>query len=287
MVRPKSPYSYANSICMSRQLFKGSYLIVEGISDKNLFQKFVDDKECKVKSFKGKDFAIKIFKILLNRNITGILLILDADFNHLENILPFNENVFYTDTHDIETMIISSEAFKIFLQEFTMKKELLNFEKRLNKNLKQILIETCIFIGYARWASFKNKWRLRFKHLDYTIFINNNDLSLNKKKFISELINNSPNVQISYFTIINEIERLRKNSEDIWMICCGHDLTEILCIGLNVIFGRFKDKLITKEEIEAVLRLTYEFRHFKMTKLYKLLKNWENNQLSYKIFPQH
>ena len=131
-----------------------------------------------------------------------------------------------------------------------------------------------------------NKWDLRFKHLDYTIFIDNNDLSLNKSKFISELMNNSSNIQIGYYTILNEIRKLKECSKDIWMICCGHDLTEILCIGLNAIFGRFEGRKIIREEIETILRLTYEFRHFKKTKLYKHLKDWENHNLSYRIFPQ-
>ena len=283
MVKPKSPYSYANQISMSRQLYKDTYVIVEGDSDAKLFNKFIDKNRCRVKDIPGKVLAIQALNILEKRKEKGILLVVDADFDHLENIKPISKNMFYTDTHDIETMIISTEAFENFLSEFTDKRKLEKFEKNKSKSLREILIEVCIALGYVRWSSLRNNWKLKFKDLDYTLFIDINSIFLRYNNFILELMKNSPRNPIPPSKIINEAKILKSHSNDPWMICCGHDLTETLKLALKNIFGYNIAKL-TRKKLEAMLRLSYEFRFFQKTKLYQDLNKWVQNNTPFIIF---
>lgn len=278
-----SPNSYANQISMSRSLYKGSYLLVEGIADEKFFKKFTHEYNCRVKGIAGKEIAIEVLKVLEKRKIKGVLLIVDADFDQLEKKRPFSDNMFYTDTHDIETMIIITKAFEHFLSEFTNKKKIDSFQRKRSKSLREVLLESCISIGYVRWASIRNKWSLKFRNLDFAKFVDIKKILMNFNLFISELINNSPGNNVPQSIIIKEAKKLKSISQNPWMICCGHDLMSILLLGLKYIFGYNIGKL-TRIKLEAMLRLSYEFRFFQNTKLYPNLRSWENNNAPYIIF---
>ncbi len=283
VVKPKSPYSYANAISMSRSLYNGTYLIVEGNSDVKLFKKFTNNNKCRVKAIPTKSFATQVFKILENRKEAGIVLVLDADFDHLNKVKKFSVNMFYTDNHDIETMIVSSFAFENFLREFTDELELKKLEQKMSKKLREILIENSLLIGYVRWASINNNWKLKFQDLIYKNFIKLKNLTIDYNKFVSELIKNSPGNKESDVKIKNEAHNLQTKVNDPWNVCCGHDITELLLIGLKYIFGYNLAK-ITRKKIESILRLSYEFRFFQLTQLYHGLKNWEKDNSPYQIF---
>lgn len=278
-----SPNSYANQISMSRSLFKGSFLLVEGNTDEKLFNKFTHEYDCRVKGIEGKDIAIEVLKALEKRKINGVLLIVDADFDHLEKKKPFSNNMFYTDTHDIETMIMLTRAFEHFLSEFTDKKKLDSYLKKKSKNLREVLTEACISIGYVRWVSIRKRWALKFRNLDFAKFVNIKKIELNFIQFISELIKNSPGNKVPQSIIVKEAKKLNSISQNPWMICCGHDLTSILLLGLKHIFGYNTGKL-TRIKLEAMLRLSYEFRFFQNTKIYQNLRSWEKKNSPYIIF---
>ena len=61
-----------------------------------------------------------MFILLLSLSFASALVV-DADYDYLRKIPPFSKNMFFTDTHDIETMIISTKAFENFIIEFTVK----------------------------------------------------------------------------------------------------------------------------------------------------------------------
>lgn len=283
MVIPKSPYSYANQISMSKSSYKGTYFLVEGYADLKLFKKFIDENNCRVKFIPGKTLAIDVLKILEKRNESGVLLLVDADYDHLEGIKPMSVNMFYTDNHDIETMIISTNALENLLNEFSDKRKLTKFEKFKSNHLRSVLLTTCISIGYVRWASIHNNWTLKFRDLVFSVFIDFKNLNLHYQKFLSELIKNSRSNKIPLSVIIKEVKLLTTKSSDPWMICSGHDLTEILLISLKFIFG-YNVATLTREKLEAILRLAYEFRFFKKTILYSELKRWEKNNPLFSIF---
>ncbi len=283
MVKPKNPHSYANSISMSRSLYKGTYLIVEGESDEKLFKKFIEAINCRVKGIPTKDLATRVLKILEKRKEIGILLVVDADFDNLNKIKPNSKNMFYTDNHDIETMIISSQAFENFLREFTIEDKLSKFEKKISMKLKDILIISCLSIGYVRWASINNKWSLKFRNLEFNKFISSKNLKIDYNKFIIELIRNSPRNTETEMTIKNQAILLNSRLCNPLEVCSGHDLTQILLIGLKKTFG-YNIARINRYKLESMLRLSYEFRFFKTTNLYRMLVNWQNNNSPFTIF---
>jgi hypothetical protein len=251
-------HDIANTVRMTRTLHKGAFLIVEGDTDARVYKRFVDETDCKVIPAHHKDNAINVLKILENESLEGILVIVDADFWHLEGIKTNSENLFLTDTHDHETMIISnSEVLEKVLSEF----------------------------GSTRWiaTSSKENLPLKFRNLPFENFVDKPKLKVNINKLIEEVKTNSGEPEINEASIKNKIKSLKKENHDPWQVCSGHDMVQILAIGFRFVFGNRKASTLTAEVLEGMLRVAYEYSHFRLTVLYRSIENWEKTKPTYKV----
>lgn len=277
----------ANAIRLRRSAFKGTFLLVEGSSDKVFYQRFVDSNKCELISVSGKPSSklrvIKVLEILEISNFAGIMAIIDADFDYLENSLRNNPNLFYTDTHDLETTLIKSPALDKVISEFGSERKISKF----NQDIRTVLLDAGILIGYLRWISQTDGLGLKFSNIIFSKFINEKTLQIDKLKLIKEVKNKS---QAFILTDENLNQRLidkQNNSHDPWQVCCGHDLVEILSIGLRKAIGSNKVSDVEPESLERNLRLAYEQVYFTDTQLYLSIQNWENKNQSFKVFPSN
>lgn len=145
----RSPDANANDIRMKRSQDSRTVLLVEGTTDERVFKKFVNPQNCKFVIADGKDNAKLILQILeKDRKFNGFLAIVDSDFECIKNIKLENPNLLLTDSHDLETMIISSSAFERFIGEFGDMKKINAF----CESLKDVLLERTLpigtFVGY-------------------------------------------------------------------------------------------------------------------------------------------
>ena len=74
-----------------------------------------------------------------------------------------------------------------------------------------------------------------------------------------------------------------KSEYDLWQVCSGDDMIQILTIGLKNNFGTRKIKTNKSELVEAILRISYEYSYFCSTQLYKSIKEWEKANPKFKI----
>jgi hypothetical protein len=111
----------ANAIRLRRSTFSGTFLLVEGSSDKIFYDRVIDSAVCTIVVVAGKPSskrrAIEILEIFEKENFSGILAIVDADFDRLETVPYQNSNLLRTDTHDLETLLIQSPALDKVLAE--------------------------------------------------------------------------------------------------------------------------------------------------------------------------
>ncbi|WP_235526446.1 DUF4435 domain-containing protein [Nostoc piscinale] len=113
---------FANKVRLLRDTFKGTFLLVEGSSDKTFYERFIDKLACQVVIISGKPSSkqcvINTLEILDKSNFQGVLAIVDADFDRLKSLFLSSPNLLYTDTHDLEIMLIQSPALDKVLAEF-------------------------------------------------------------------------------------------------------------------------------------------------------------------------
>lgn len=103
-------HSIANSVRMKRLKHAGAFMLVEGEDDKKLLKNFVEKALCVIQIAHGKPNVLGALAILERDSFQGVLAIADADFAHLEGEPPHSPNLFWTDTHDLETMLLASPA---------------------------------------------------------------------------------------------------------------------------------------------------------------------------------
>ena len=281
---------------MLRSYHKGSILLVEGSTDERVFENFVDCSDCKIVYANGKDNTVGALDVIEKRNHSGVLAVVDADFWRLDNIIPSSRSLFITDTHDIETMILTSPAFDKFIREFCISK--VNKSPQEILELLELLIDSGLHIGFLRWFSSpaQKNLELKFQDLNYELFISDKTLKIDIKELIKAVLSNTKAVSKTVQsntgkkslideTILKTFAKKHLHQDkDKLQICHGKDLINILSIGIRKIFGKKQYKNMDSDIISGTLRGFYEFQHFKMSVLYKTICDWENSNKPYKVF---
>lgn len=279
-------HDIANEIRMTRSQFTGSFLIVEGeTADLRVYGRLVYPESCQIVPAHGKENAMGSLEILENEGFAGILAIVDADFWRLEGMEPSSVNIFMTDTHDLETMILKSPALEKLLDEFGASEKMATIIQQRGANIRQILLDIGRPMGYFRWISQQYDYSLTFNDIVYSRFIDNRTLVLNISEMIRTIKNKSSRHDLDEKYLQNLIDEVTDEEHDSWDVCSGHDLVCILSLGLCRAFGSNKSGEVRPEMLEKFLRTGYEAVYFYSIQLYQFLKNWENSNHPFQIFP--
>lgn len=276
-----TPQDIANNVRMMRAQYHGAILIVEGGTDMRVYEPFVDEAHCKLTPACGKENAIGALDILEKNRLEGVLVIVDADFWRLDGTKPNSPNLLLTDTHDLETMILSSDALEKVTSEFASPAKI----SKLGKPIRDILLESAAPIGFFRWLSSATKDNLcvEFKKLAFDNFVDRRSLKVDIDKLIREAKVKSQNPSLDASAITRRIAKLETVGYDLWQVCSGHDLVQILSIGLKSLFGNRRAKGVTPQIVDGMLRVAYEYSHFCYTQLYASIKSWSKANQPYEI----
>jgi hypothetical protein len=276
-----NPNYIANQIRLLRtqSQYTGSFLIAEGDTDARVWKNLVNSTKCRVENAQNKDNAVKVLNILEQDNFAGVLAVVDADFDILEGSLPFSQNLLFTDTHDLETMLLKSPALEKVLLEHGSEAKINNFAK----DIRQTLLESAEVIGYLRWASLKFNYCLKFEGLAFNKFVDDKTLALNESKLIQTVKNHSQKPGLDEQEIRANMEKLKTDTQDMWHVCCGHDMISILSIALCKALGSCNSKEVEPNVLEKYLRVAYESAHFRETKLYRSIQTWEQTNKPFEV----
>ncbi len=275
----------ANTIRLQRSAFKGTFILVEGSSDKDFYQLFTDKNESKLVTTSGKPSsklkAIKILEILEQSGFTGILAIVDADFDRLENVRYPSLNLLYTDTHDLETMLIKSCALDKVITVFGSEAKIAKFQQ--HQDIRKTLLDAGLIIGYLFWGSQVKKLNLTFSKLEFSKFINHKNLQIDELKLIQEIKNKSQASSLPDEDLKQLLINKQNEKHDPWEICRGHDLVKILAIALRKLIGTNNKKEVEPDILERSLILAYEKAWFIKTEVYQDICTWEKNNQPFKV----
>ena len=171
-------YDIANTVRMTRSQHPGTIVMVEGDTDMRLYANFINNAQCRLIHAGMTDNAIKALEILEHERFFGVAAIVDADFRFWEKIPHSSKNLFTTDTHDLETMLLKSPALDKVLIEFG------STEKIGTKDVRSIILDAGRPVGYLRWISFKKSLMLDFEDLSFRKFIDKKCLTVDTQILI-------------------------------------------------------------------------------------------------------
>lgn len=289
MIEHITPDRIANAIIQDKS-FVGTYILVEGNNDYTLYRKFINNDLCEVQIAFGKHNIIDVIEILNQRGYSNSIGILDSDFGNIGTKPEHSNDIFYTDTHDIETTIIRSDSFNSLVDSYCEKERHDQFIADNNgEDIRVILLKLIAPLGYLKWANQQEEWGLLFKakntngaELKIEDFIPVGTMQFSGyKKMVNTVFNYSRGkvkVNIEEAIAIEHVENLSKGSEvDYYQLCNGHDLSYLFSLALRKKIANYNSKAIPAEQIEKDLVLAYDSSGFKITDLYANLKKWEIN----------
>jgi hypothetical protein len=284
MIGSLGPERLANKIRLLRSQFAGTVLIVEGDTDARVYKRYVIGNLCQIEVAHNKDAALRGLAMLEQEQFVGALAIVDADFQRLEGQTSISSNLFLTDTHDLETMMLRSPALDKILAEFGSEQKIATLVSQAGKALPDVLLAAGVPLGYLRWVSLRQGWALTFEELDFRKFVDDRSLTTNVPKLIQTVKNKSQQHSLGVAEVQEHLAALGDETHDHWQVCCGHDLLEILSLGFRkALSSAFNAAEIKAEVIERSLRLAYEGAFFQATELYAALRQWEDTNPPFRL----
>jgi hypothetical protein len=240
------------------------YILVEGSDDCKIYPKFFDKNKTSVEYVNGGNGQLLIALSELNSITKQIIGICDADFNHLQKIAPYMNNLFFTDFHDIEmTMLFVDEVLNDTLTEYGL-------QNNSSAILQKAFEETQI-IGYIRWYNKIDVIELDFEGMGLGGFVMPHDINahLDVNAYLNALNRRSKNkTKAIIFTEVMAFMQMH-NTIDLFNLCNGHDVTALIAL---IIGSRTSHKKLC-----SILRAAFNVNYFRKTKLYTDILKWQTN----------
>jgi hypothetical protein len=275
-----TPEAIANRVRQRRTTHQGSFLIVEGASDAKFYGQLIDKACCQLlPPAQNRDKAIAALKMLQQPLLPGVIAIVDKDFDDLNGTLPDVPNLFFTDTHDLETMLLKSPALEKLLGEFASEEKL----EKFGRDLREVILAAGCTIGYLLWVSLQDGLHLTFEGIDFPKFIDDLTLTIDEAKLIEEVKKKSQKLGLKTPELQQRLNRQKAPTHDRWQVCRGHDLINILVVGFRKTLGSKRSNEVTVEILERELRLAYEQVYFQTTQLYGAIGQWETEHPTYQV----
>ena len=238
-------------------------VVVEGPDDKDFYAKFFDATHAEFYTDGNCDKHQLILEELNAQFSNRLMAIKDADFDHLNQQEPSVSNLFLTDEHDMEGMILKNGIPQKIYERYPGRCEMISIDE-ICKNLK--------VVSYLRWMNnvrelglnFKSqKWASHYKH-PYEVDI---------EGYLAAVISDSKDCQA---ISVDELHTFMKErgEQDMRQLTRGHDLMECLYI-------RAKDmnaKNFSKTKFFKDMRDSYTKDMFAKTLLSKQIYD-KNNAL--------
>lgn len=266
----------ANEVRMRRTRWRGAFFLVEGSTDTLLYGRFVHRESIVVAN--GKEQVIQCLRILVTERFPGIAGIVDRDMWLLgEGEAPAIDGLLCTDGRDLESMMLRGGALDRLFETIGSAEKLQTIEAK-GDSPEDVLLRAASELGYLRWLCERDRSmpRLRFQELTFSRFTDVKTLAIDRAAMLRTISNHSQQ-PIDLDLVQKAIEALRdltqQRGHTLWDICSGHDLVELLGIGLRSLFGSCQQNEL--KSLDRMLVLSYQDEWFRQTSLYADMQAWQ------------
>ena len=248
-------------------------IVVEGEDDIKLYSSLFNEQFAILYNLKTK--GCSYFEDVLQECNSSygdrFFVIKDADFDHLNGKTYSYPNLFLTDTHDAETMMMTDECLKSIC-----------CENLLSNDAVQVLdiMEDLKVYSFLKWFNEIHQLGINFEALSFFSLYQGNIIDIDNciNYVYGDVVNKDKPIvssdQLSSFLEDN-------NNVDMFQLSNGHDI----CDGIRVKIGLLKNNKnsVGKGEIPKCLRIKYSLADFERTQLFSQIVNWAN-RFGYNLF---
>lgn len=271
------PQSIVETIRQNIQHYnhKDVIIVVEGEDDEKALKKFFNMQAveffCTGNCLKVKN-AMHI--VSTDKQLKDCVIgIKDADFDHIKKISYNIANLMLTDTHDMETMMLTSKVCRKICLE-TTNEEYPELSAEAMKALKNI--------SYLRYYNDKiilrrgsDKDGINFKGIKIA------DVASHSVQDVLQRVKDNGNSKKTSYPDLDTINLFISQNpiddEDLTLFTNGHDLVYAI---RDILHKDEAAKAYSDKSIVTMIRIGYAKEEFEKTNLYKSIDNWNNNRFN-------
>lgn len=274
----KDSSSIAAEIRMMRMVHSGSFLLVEGVNDVKFWRTRRDDA-CELVDAEGKPNVIATVFRLERQEFSGVLGIVDDDFDSLLGINHTSPNVVATDAHDLECLLCRSPALDAVLAEFGSAGKIQRFEEAAGVDVRTGLLERTTIFGRLRWATKLYDLNIDAGAIRIPRFIDVDTWSVDSDELVRV---------VSGGGSVHDCDDLNYRIDELpfadpWRVAHGRDMIQILRIGLRHVLGSLPANK-GPEDIARILRAAMSLEELQKTAFCELIRTWECAN-GYRVLP--
>ena len=274
----KDPGAIAAEIKMTRMVHDGAFIVVEGVSDVRFWKTRLHNS-CELVDGEGKSNVVGAVRLLDAENFPGVLGVVDDDYDSLMGVVRMSGNLVATDAHDLECLLCRSAALESVLAEFGVAGKIHAFEETTGVDVRTSLLERALVFGRVRWAAARYDLNIDFEALRVPRFVDIDSWTVDGSELV-RTVSGGGSLHGSG-ALGRRIAGLPPG--DPWRIAQGHDMVEILRIGLKCVLGNLPASE-GPEDIARVLRAALSPEELRGTALYADMHTWESAN-GYVVFP--
>lgn len=253
---------------------KNPWLIVEGASDGVFFSTKTLSKPSNVVVALGWENVVGVISKIVEESIAkSVFGFIDRDYRDELGIVVQDDYIVKTDFRDLEISLFESTALHRLIVEYGSKFKL---PKASNdcidiETVKHRIYSVAHEIGRLRYFSLKSGLNFSIKKLDFSKFIDERTLALNKSNLVAQLNSNSKSrISLSELEemLVAELPSRLLDSKN---LCSGHDVIELLGISLRKMWGTNNSGDVCRERLEKFFRIGYSHEEFSKTEMFNKL----------------
>lgn len=254
-------------IAMTRTAFIGAVVLVEGPTDSRFVSRHLNTALAQVVICGGKQVVLAAVSGLSAVGLSGCVGMIDLDFDHYfrPTSLP---NVVVTDTHDIETLLLSVRL-QIILGEYGDKDKI--EAAAAGHDLADALIARAAVFARLRYLNeVAPQFGIAFDSFSPWKYIDVTTWTLDESRLHSDFASTCKIAASDLPAMLATVPNLQT-----WRDVQGHDSLAILSIGFRQALG--SGKQVSEAGLLTALRLAFSESDFLATQLYASFKSWESS----------
>ena len=249
-------------------------ILVEGVDDRKFYGRFISDDTIEINVLNSCYHMPEILRLTnadaaIQDRVIGIK---DADFDHITGKNHALDNLFVTDTHDWETMVMTETCESCVAMECLDKKEQGLFDQVLHHLVNYSFTKLYNEVEVVD----KGKDGISFRGLKLSDFYDGeNECDL--KESLNTVKAHSNNARLVHFPSEVDISSFmtRYPNVNLYQLTCGHDVIDGIVCWCTKIKGRRPEA--GKRDIARIFRTSYTIEVFRTTSLYQTIDAWGNS----------
>ena len=259
---------------MMWESYRDAYVLVEGETDRTFYSALLGAiPHIQFRALNGWENVSNTINLAMKASFSHVLGIIDRDYHAIANDgIEEHTQLAFTDSNDIEMMLITSSAYDKFLKVCGSNAKVDSYQ-----DIRAPVLTAAFPLGILRALSLLNGYNLYFDGIACKDFITKDDLLTNIDTLIEKVFqrtrSSGTKVTVSNEDAKRQIIDMQTLGNPL-DFCNGHDVLDILSLAMTKAFASASANEYSPESIFNYLLMGYHRTEFEKSALYGKFDTW-------------